>query len=44
MKVRNSDNYHVNFSNTKRYKDSAIPYLQTLFNKDNFEKRKDLKR
>ncbi len=44
MKKRNSDKYHINFSKTRRYKDSAIPYLQLLLNKDNYEKKNDLKR
>ena len=44
MNVRNSEKFHVNSSNTKRYKDSAVPFLQGLLNKENFEKRKSLKR
>ena len=38
--IRNSEKYHVNVSKTnRRYKQSAIPYLQRLLNKGNFEKR-----
>ena len=44
MNVRNSEKFHVNPSNTKRYKDSAVPFLQGLLNKEIFEKRKSLKR
>ena len=44
MNVRNSEKFHVNSSNTKRYKDSAVPFLQGLLNKETFEKRKSLKR
>ena len=43
MNVRNSEKFHVNSSNTKRYKDSAVPFLQGLLNKETFEKRKSLK-
>lgn len=44
MSCRMSDKYSVNFSKTRRYKDSAVPYLQGLLNKDDVEKRKNLKR
>ena len=44
MKSRKSEKYMVNSSNTNRHKDSAVPYLQGLLNKDDFERRKNLKR
>ena len=44
MKFRMSEKYLVNCSKTRRYKDSAVPFLQGLLNKDNVEKKKDLKR
>ena len=44
MKSRKSEKYVVNLSNTKRHKDSAVPYLQGLLNKDDFERRQHLKR
>ena len=44
MKVRNSEKYVVNTSNTKRYQESAVPFLQGLLNKDDFEKRQSIKR
>ena len=44
MNFRMSDKYFVNSSKTRRYQDSAVPYLQGLLNKDNVEKRKNLKR
>ena len=44
MNVRNSEKFHVNHSNTKRYKESAVPFLQELLNKETFEKRMSLKR
>ena len=44
MNFRVSDKYFVNSSKTRRYQDSAVPYLQGLLNKDNVEKRKNLKR
>ena len=33
----------VNQSRTKRHRDSAVPYLQELLNKDHFKRRKELK-
>ena len=44
MKSRKSEKYVVNLSNTKRHKDSAVPYLQGLLNKDDFKRRQHLKR
>ena len=44
MKVRNSEKYVVNTSNTKRYQESAVPYLQGLLNKNDLERRQSLKR
>ena len=43
MVARNSEKYHVNNSNTSRYKASAVPSLQRLLNRDNKEKRLILK-
>ena len=40
----NSEKYHINRSNTIRYKDSAVPFLQRLLNKNNFKKKLSLKR
>ena len=44
MKVRKGDKYAVKFSKTKRHKESTVPYLQNLLNKDNFEKSQWIKR
>ena len=44
MRVRNSERYVINPSNTKRYQDSAVPYLQGLLNKDDIEKKQSMKR
>ena len=44
MKFRKSEKYLVNPTKTKRLKDSAVPYLQGLLNKDYFEKKQSLKR
>ena len=44
MKSRKSEKHMVNSSNTNRHKDSAVPYLQGLLNKDDFERRKNLKK
>ena len=44
MSSRMSEKYFVNLSKTCRYRDSAVPYLQRLLNKDDVEKRKNLKR
>ena len=44
MESRKSEKYVVNSSNTNRKKDSAVPYLQGLLNRDNLERRQNLKR
>ena len=44
MKFRKSNKYAVKSSNTKRHKESAVPYLQNLLNKDHFEKSQRIKR
>ena len=44
MKSRQSEKYVVKFSNTNRHKVSAVPYLQGLLNRDDFERRQNLKR
>ena len=44
MSARKSEKYFVIPSKTKRHKDSAVPYLQNLLNKDYLEKRQTLKR
>ena len=44
MKSRKSEKYMVSSSNTNRHKNSAVPYLQGLLNKDDFERRQNLKR
>ena len=44
MVARNSEKYKVNSSNTLRYKESAVPFLQRLLNKDNHERKRILKR
>ena len=43
IKIRQSEKYVVNQSRTKRHRDSAVPYLQELLNKDHFKRRKELK-
>ena len=43
MSKRRGERYHVNISKTKRCKDSAVPYLQGLLNKDDLEKKESLK-
>ena len=44
MKFRKSEKYFANPTKTKRLKDSAVPYLQGLLNKDCLEKKQSLKR
>ena len=44
MKSRRSEKYVVNSSNTNRHRDSAVPYLQGLLNRDDLERRQNLKR
>ena len=43
MSVRKSEKYHVSISKTSRHKDSAVPFLQRLLNKDACDKRESLK-
>ena len=44
MTARKREKYFVIPSKNKRHKDSAVPYLQNLLNKDHFEKRQTLKK
>ena len=44
MIARNSEKYFVNKSNTLRHKESSVPFLQRLLNKDSFDKKMNLKR
>ena len=44
MMFRRSEQFSVNHSKTNRYKDSAVPYLQGLLNRENLEKKLSLKR
>ena len=44
MESRMSEKYLVNSSKTRRYADSAVPFLQRMLNKDDVEKRTNLKR
>ena len=44
MMFRTSEKYVVNHSKTKRYKESAVPYLQGLLNRENIEAKQSLKR
>ena len=39
MELRDSENYHVNNSNTQRYQNSVVPYMQRLLNKDMKERK-----
>ena len=39
MSIRQREKYHVTMSNTSRFKDSAVPFLQRLQNKDALEKK-----
>ena len=39
IQTRNFERFKVNPFNTERYKKSSIPYLQSLLNKDDLEKR-----
>ena len=39
-----TEKYLVIPSRTKRHKDSAVPYLQNLLNKDHFQRRQTLKK
>ena len=42
MKKRRQEFYKIKKSNTKRYKNSAIPYMAKLLNDDNEKRRKIL--
>ena len=44
MKIRKSDKYAVKSTRTKRHKESAVPYLQNLLNKNYLEKCQSIKR
>ena len=44
MSARNSERYHVKIAKTGRFKDSAVPFLQRLLNKDTLAKKENLKR
>ena len=44
MEKRRKEVFLVKMARTERYKDSAVPFLQGLLNKENLEKRKSLKR
>ena len=44
MTARNSERYHVNSTKNVRYKNSAVPFLQRLLNKDTFDRKENLKR
>ena len=37
MKSRKKEKYEVNYANTGRYKDSAIPYMQRLLNNEQYK-------
>ena len=37
--IRSINKFKVNFARTKRYKNSAIPYMANLLNKDDEEKK-----
>ena len=37
MKTRKKEKYEVNYANTGRYKDSAIPYMQRLLNNEQYK-------
>ena len=39
MSIRQREKYHITMSNTSRFKDSAVPFLQRLQNKDALEKK-----
>ena len=44
MMIRNSEKYFVKHSKTRRHRESAVPYLQGLLNRENIEKNQSLKR
>ena len=43
LQTRNFERFKVNQFNTERYRNSSIPYLQNLLNKDDLQKRKFLR-
>ena len=43
MEKRSPKKYVVNFTNSERYRQSAVPYLQRLLNMDYSKQKKDLK-
>ena len=43
MSVRNPLKYMINKANTERYKNSAIPYLQRLLNREHLKRKADFK-
>ena len=43
MQKRSPEKYVVNYTNSERYKRSAVPYLQRLLNMDYSKQKKDLK-
>ena len=43
MSFRNSERFHVKITKTRRHKDSAVPFLQRLLNKDTLIKKENLK-
>ena len=42
MNARKKEHYLVNHANTERYKNSSIPYMQRLLNKNEALKEKEL--
>ena len=44
MVFRKSEKYFVKHSNTRRHRESAVPYLQGLLNSENIERNQSLKR
>ena len=44
MSVRDSERFHVKVTKTGRHKDSAVPFLQRLLNKDAQLRKENLKR
>ena len=44
MIARNSEKYHIKKSNTLRHKESSVPFLQRLLNKDSLERKMSLKK
>ena len=43
MNVRNPLKYHINKTNTERYRRSAVPYLQRQLNKEYSKRKADFK-